>query len=257
MKIKTFQNEKNLNIVATGIQSGTSDEEEEEAATSNATSAAESAKKRSAHSSHRTPAQKTPSTSESDRLPSLSKSKMNQKQRRKTMSRQDTPYQAVCFSMTFELKDAKEINKEHFQTPSRQTTAATEASRLSTSGSSEPHSRYSSRPTTSSTAVREVSDDEDEDEKHDMMNGTIDEEDSGNEEVDDDDDESLRETPAIHTPDTRLPTSTSRKSTAGSARSFASESSRAWSRISGYSDKVRNFRHRQAQKNISGANSPI
>ncbi|NP_001362170.1 Doublecortin domain-containing protein [Caenorhabditis elegans] len=201
---------------ATGIQSGTSDEEEEEAATSNATSAAESAKKRSAHSSHRTPAQKTPSTSESDRLPSLSKSKMNQKQRRKTMSRQDTPYQA---------------------TPSRQTTAATEASRLSTSGSSEPHSRYSSRPTTSSTAVREVSDDEDEDEKHDMMNGTIDEEDSGNEEVDDDDDESLRETPAIHTPDTRLPTSTSRKSTAGSARSFASESSRAWSRISGYSDK--------------------
>uniref|UniRef100_A0A8R1DQB6 Doublecortin domain-containing protein n=1 Tax=Caenorhabditis japonica TaxID=281687 RepID=A0A8R1DQB6_CAEJA len=53
---------------------------------------------------------------------------------------------------------------------------------------------------------------------------------SGSDTGEEAEEETEAETPAIHTPDTRV-------QTAASLRSFESESSKAWSRISGYSDK--------------------
>ncbi|EGT32855.1 hypothetical protein CAEBREN_29075 [Caenorhabditis brenneri] len=186
-----------------GIQSGTSDEENE---TTSKLGKRKKSSKKSNGSSNRTPAHMTPSTAGSGKL-----SRGSGEKRLKTMSRQDTPYH---------------------ETPSRQNTGD------AASTSSEPKSTLSSRTSTASKAIQELSDDEDEKQGMNVDGERFQEENDDSEEEDtDDDDDSARNTPAIHTPDTRQPTAKSRLSHAGSVRSFDSDSSRAWSRISGYSDK--------------------
>ncbi|KAF1770767.1 hypothetical protein GCK72_002590 [Caenorhabditis remanei] len=180
------EEESDYDNIGGGIHSGTDEEEDDRDS-----ALGSGGQRRSVKSSHRTPTHRTPSTSGSEQ--NLSRKSTagatDSRRRTRTISRQDTPYQA---------------------TPSRQSTVI---SRQGTTESSEPKSIHSSRASTASKAIQEVSDEEEEEE------------------------EFSRETPAAQTPDTRLQTAKSRRSTAGSARSFASESSRAWSRISGYSDK--------------------
>ncbi|CAI2319174.1 unnamed protein product [Caenorhabditis sp. 36 PRJEB53466] len=96
------------------------------------------------------------------------------------------------------------------ETPAAQTPPSTSGS--AGSGSSRPKSTYSSRPPTGSQIAEEE-------------NGR-----EGSESSEEEADEDVPETPAIHTPDTRM-------STGNSLRTIVSGSSNAWSRISQFSDK--------------------
>ncbi|UMM13458.1 hypothetical protein L5515_001719 [Caenorhabditis briggsae] len=146
--------------------------------------------------SHQSTVRQTPSTPGSEKPSNHSRTASIQRTR--TVSRENTPYQ---------------------ETPSRQSTAA---SRPVSSQYLKSKSASLSRETSASTAIQEASDEGLEDVKEENIS-------------EEKDDVSIR-SPAAETPDTRLPTAESRPSTAGSQKSFASDSSKAFSRMSNYSD---------------------
>uniref|UniRef100_A0A1I7UY23 PLAT domain-containing protein n=1 Tax=Caenorhabditis tropicalis TaxID=1561998 RepID=A0A1I7UY23_9PELO len=203
------EEESDYEQIGGGIHSGTSEEEEEEEEEHKRLKKRKKPSRGSSDRSNRTPSLRTPSTAASGRL---SNGSTASKDRLETLSRQDTPFQ---------------------ETPSRKSSLASNRTH------SGPKSNYSSRESTSSRAVLEPSDDEDENmedegshEREDVLQVREDSEDEMAEDA-------SRETPAIHTPDTRLSSAKSRKSTASSdenSRINSSSSSVAWSRISG-SDK--------------------